>query len=291
MSKLEPIAEWLRGGGIAAFPTETVYGLGASVWNPAAVRAVFDTKGRPADNPLIVHVATFPQLRQVARDIPEAARDLIRTCWPGPLTLVLHKRDAVPDIVSGGLPTVAVRMPDHRLTLELIRLAGPLVGPSANRSGRPSPTKAEHVRADFGTTFPILDGGPCGVGVESTVVDLTERPYRILRPGLWTAEALTRQSGVPIDPTPATGDRKSPGTRYTHYAPDARVAWWDGSPVGTDTLLVRHEGDLDELARRLYDAFREADASGKARVCIEPLPEGHPLTHALKDRIEKAMRA
>lgn len=288
-SPLEPYADLIRNGGVVAFPTETVYGLGASVWNEAAIGEVFRLKGRPPDNPLIVHVATFPQLRQLALEIPAPARLLIQKFWPGPLTLVFRKRVAVPGSVSGGLDTLAVRMPRHPMALELIQLAGPLVGPSANLSGRPSPTTAAHVRQDFGTEVPVLDGGPCDVGLESTVLDVTEVPYGILRPGLVTAGLIREATGLYVESSLTDAlSAKSPGTRYTHYAPKAEVTWTDQD---TDEFAYRivHGQDLVDLASRLYAEFRNADEQGRARIAIDPIDETHPLAGVLLNRIRKAM--
>jgi L-threonylcarbamoyladenylate synthase len=288
-SPLEPIADLIRNGGVAAFPTETVYGLGASVWDEAAVREVFRLKGRPDDNPLIVHVANFPQLRQLALDITAPSRLLIQKFWPGPLTLVFRKRAGIPDVVTAGLNTVAVRMPRHALALELIRRAGPLVGPSANRSGWPSPTTAAHVRQDFGTNIPILDGGASDIGLESTVLDVTEVPYRILRPGMVTASLIKESTGLYVESAVNEEDLiRSPGNKHAHYAPNARVTWLDGEPDPA-THVIRHGQDLVALAARLYAEFRAADEIGATSVAIERIDEAHPLAHVLLNRIVKAM--
>lgn len=190
-------ADIIRRGGLVAFPTETVYGLGATATDAAAVRRIFQAKGRPADNPLIVHVSDYEQLNAVAASLPEGAAELVDRFWPGPLSLVLPRSGAIPDEVSAGLPTVAVRMPSHPVALRLIARAGvPIAAPSANRSGRPSPTMASHVLADLaGRIDAVIDGGPCPVGVESTVLDLTGAVPLILRPGAITAEAIAKCLG------------------------------------------------------------------------------------------------
>jgi L-threonylcarbamoyladenylate synthase len=288
-SPLDPIADLIRNGGVAAFPTETVYGLGASVWDEAAVREVFRLKGRPNDNPLIVHVATFPQLRQLALEITAPTRLLIQKFWPGPLTLVFRKKTGIPDAVTAGLNTVAIRMPRHPLTLELIRRTGPLVGPSANRSGRPSPTTAAHVRQDFGSEVPVLEGGACDIGLESTVLDVTEVPYRVLRPGLVTPALIRDVAGLYVQTTEDEVDlARSPGNRHAHYAPHAKVVWLDGDPEA-GTHVIRHGQDLVALAARLYAEFRSADEAGAATVAVERVDPAHPLAPVLVNRIVKAM--
>lgn len=291
---LEPFAELLKNGGVVAFPTETVYGLGASAWNEAAIKQVFELKGRPSDNPLIVHVSSYPQVKQLAVDISPEARKLMQKFWPGPLTLVFRKTSRVPEMVSAGLDTVAVRMPNHALALDLIRQAGPLVGPSANKSGGPSPTNAAHVRTDFGTSVPVVDGGPCVVGLESTVLDVTSKPFRILRPGVITADIIKEVCGISVDEVMKDDEamKASPGTRYNHYAPKARVTWNDltgGSGDGRNIYSIKHKGDLEALATRLYAEFRKADEEGCEEIRIEPIDPTHPLAKVLLNRIEKAM--
>jgi len=227
-------ARCLARGGLVAFPTETVYGLGADATDRRAVAAVFEAKGRPADNPLIVHVSSPAEVKALVRETPPSARALMQTFWPGPLSLILRRSEAVAPEVSCGLDTVAVRMPDHLVALELIRSAGvPVAAPSANVSGRPSPTRAEDVLADLGGRIDcVLDAGPCRVGVESTVLDLTGPEPVVLRPGGVTVEDLARVLGpVRVHDTAAglpgagdsTGAPKSPGLRHRHYSPRARL--------------------------------------------------------------------
>ena len=208
---LRTAVDALRAGKLVAFPTETVYGLGADGFNEEACRAVYAAKGRPSDNPLILHIADMSALRDIAEDIPEAAVDLAEAFWPGPLTLVLKKRRNVSSVVSGGLDTVAVRMPDNDLARRLIRALGhPLAGPSANLSGHPSPTLAAHVEHDFGDHIAgVVDGGPCRVGVESTIVDLTVQPYAILRPGGIPREKIEALIG-PVTEAAPLGDSDAP---------------------------------------------------------------------------------
>jgi len=244
-------ARVLRRGGLVAFPTETVYGLGVNALDGTAVARLFAVKGRPADNPLIIHVAGRDMLFQLAGQVPEKAVLLMDTFWPGPLTLVLPGGKGIPAGVTGGLDTVAVRMPDHPVALALIRAADlPVAAPSANISGRPSPTTAGHVLGDLaGKVEVVLDGGPAGLGVESTVLDLTAPAPLILRPGGVTPESLREVLGtVEVHPDVRTdferpGAAPSPGLKYTHYAPK------------TPLLLV--EGSPDPVAAKIVDLARQ----------------------------------
>ncbi|MBP7074867.1 MAG: threonylcarbamoyl-AMP synthase [Rhabdochlamydiaceae bacterium] len=216
-------AEFLRQGIPVAFPTETVYGLGAPVFNVGAVEKIFQMKGRPSDNPLICHIASIDQLYELACEVPEAALKLAAHFWPGPLTMVLKKQEKVPAIVTGGQETVAIRMPRHPIALELIRQVGePLVAPSANKSGRPSSTTAEHVLSDFEDGI-VIDGGPAEGGLESTVLYLAGELPLILRPGLITSEAISEVLGCEVRSGQGEVQNASPGSRYRHYAPKATV--------------------------------------------------------------------
>lgn len=235
----------IRNGELVAFPTETVYGLGANGLDGEAVNRIFEAKGRPNDNPLILHIARKSDLKKLWAHVPERAFPLIETFWPGPLTLIFHKSDIVPYEVTAGLETVAVRMPSDRTARALIRKAGvPIAAPSANRSGRPSPTNAQHVLADMDGLIPlILDGGDCRYGVESTVLSLVGEPT-VLRPGAVTREMLETVIG-PVKLAPSIlkplGEREkaaSPGMKYKHYAPDAEVIVVDGSPEETAKCIV-----------------------------------------------------
>lgn len=221
-------AQAIQRGELVAFPTETVYGLGASAFMPEAISKIYEVKGRPQDNPLIVHLADLKDLEQVAQDIPDIAYELFKAFSPGPLTLILPKSDCIPYEATAGLDTVGIRFPKTATSRALIRAAGPLVAPSANLSGRPSPTRAEHVLSDLDGKIPyILDGGNCQIGLESTILDLTQDPPQILRPGGLTqetleaflAEKLTRFQAKPG----VTGPAKAPGMKYRHYAPKALV--------------------------------------------------------------------
>jgi L-threonylcarbamoyladenylate synthase len=215
----------IRAGGLVAFPTETVYGLGADALNKDAVRKIFLAKERPADDPLIVHIAHAQQLTQLARQVPQRAWDLAEKFWPGPLTLVLPKTDRVPPVTTGGLDTVAVRAPAHPVAQKLLERSGvPIAAPSANRFGRPSPTTAQHVWEDLdGRIDLIVDGGPTPIGVESTVLDLTQEPPMVLRPGGVTLEELREVLSEVRLLNSSEAAKRSPGTRYRHYAPRARV--------------------------------------------------------------------
>ena len=309
-------AEVLRAGGLVAFPTETVYGLGADELSDSAVARIFEAKERPRGNPLIVHLAGAAALETVAARVPPRARAVAARFWPGPLTLVLPRAGAVPLITTGGLETVAARVPSHPVALALIEASGrPIAAPSANRSGRPSPTRAEHVREDLdGRIELILDGGPTPVGVESTVLDMTTEPPTLLRPGGVTLEQLRDCLGevavLKGDDEEAAG--RSPGLRYRHYAPRAQVIivergageavvapWLEAGrpvalmaqrPVSLDRpgLTVRTmPGDLGAYARDLFAVLRELDSTGVEGIFVEAVPqEGLGLT--IMDRLRRA---
>lgn len=316
--EIRTYTEIIKGGRVVAFPTETVYGLGASAWNPDAIAKVFELKGRPADNPLIVHIANYGMLLNLAAEIPQSSRILMQKFWPGPLTLIFEKRPQVLDAITGGLNSVAVRMPDHAFALKLIQQTGPLVAPSANKSGKPSPTKSEHVMADFGKSVQILDGGPCAIGLESTVLDVRTEPYRILRPGRISARMIYDRTGLEVVDVEINSDQvetdkpASPGMKYTHYAPNARVRWMtsdelNGINNGDNTLyltlnplvdkpnstskVILFDQNTNRLASELYDWFRYSDLNGFLNVAIQPLDQfaGDDITSALVNRIDKAI--
>lgn len=228
----------LQKGGLVAFPTETVYGLGGDGLRPDASRKIYAAKGRPSDNPLIIHIADFESLGKLTAEIPKAAYELAERYWPGPLTMVLPKAECVPYETTGGLDTVAIRMPNHTVALELIRQSGVCIAaPSANTSGRPSPTRAEHVAEDMdGRIDMILDGGEVGIGIESTIVDFTGEVPTILRPGYINQEMLEEVLGeVRIDPAILEGNQdrnlkpKAPGMKYRHYAPKGQLIIFEGN--------------------------------------------------------------
>jgi L-threonylcarbamoyladenylate synthase len=250
---IKKAAEIIRSGGLVAFPTETVYGLGANAYDPQAALRIFKAKGRPTDNPLIVHIAEKEQLFQVAQEIPETALEVAEILWPGPLTLILKKTERVPYETTGKLDTVAVRMPAHPVALQLIKESGvPIAAPSANRSGRPSPTSASHVVEDLqGEVEMILDAGDTFFGLESTVIDLTKEKPILYRPGPLAPEDLERYLGPVLVPEVARGTAyaekaMAPGMKYKHYAPTKRL------------ILVEKKGDLPEVVRRLSLKYKVA---------------------------------
>jgi L-threonylcarbamoyladenylate synthase len=295
-------ADVLRRGGLVAFPTETVYGLGADATNAAAIRRVFAAKGRPSTNPLIVHVADETIARRYAREWPIAATKLVAAFWPGPLTIVLPKHPSIVPEVTAGLDTVGLRSPDHPLTLGLLRaFDGPLAGPSANRSSHVSPTTARHVRDEFpGNEIDvILDGGPCEVGIESTVLDLASGPPRILRPGAVTREQIEKVIGSCVEVTsqrlPAEAGRPavSPGQHERHYAP--RTPAFRVAPSQVPRLDLTHAALVDltldpqTYARHLYARLRMLDRQDLRAIYIV-LPPGAPEWAAVRDRITRATR-
>ena len=246
-------ARIIKQGGTVAFPTETVYGLGADALNPEAVRKIFKAKGRPLDNPLIVHIADIEQLDVIASDVPGSAHDLMDAFWPGPLTLIFKRKDIVPDVTTCGLDTVAVRMPDNPIALGLIKEAGtPIAAPSANISGRPSPTTAEHVIADLsGRIDAVIDGGAVRVGVESTVLDMTPDIPVLLRPGRVSIDEIREYVGEVLigytDRPACAGEAvRSPGLKYTHYSPETRLVL----VMGNSSAVV---DKISELAREYLD--------------------------------------
>ena len=286
--------EVLRNGGLVAIPTETVYGLAADAGQEAAVRRIFEAKGRPVDHPLIVHVATPAQLPEWAASVPAAAARLAESCWPGPLTLLVPKAAHVLSLVTGGRDTVGIRVPAHGLATELLsRFGGGVAAPSANRFGKVSPTTAQHVALDLGGRVDyILDGGPCPVGVESTIVDCTVEPPQVLRPGGITAETIEALLDTPL--APASGPSRAAGMLASHYAPAAKVLLAE-SPEHARALAAGHAGawvldrtdDLVAYARLLYADLRAADERG-VRTVIAVLPPAAGLGHALRDRLTKA---
>lgn len=255
--ELKEASAVIRSGGLVAFPTETVYGLGGDATNPEASRKIYAAKGRPSDNPLIVHIADFSQLRNIVAEVPQEAEKLAEAFWPGPLTMILRKNDVIPYETTGGLDTVAIRMPSHPVARAFLQDSGCMIAaPSANTSGRPSPTTAQHVWRDLhGKIEILLDGGPVGIGIESTIVDLSEERPMILRPGFITQEMLSAVLGdVGMDPGLASENSKqppkAPGMRYRHYAPKA------------DLTLV--EGTMEEVISKINALTREAQAMGKS---------------------------
>lgn len=290
----------IREGGLVAIPTETVYGLAADASNDAAVRRIFAAKGRPADHPLIVHVARSEQLADWAAEVPSSAAVLASACWPGPLTVIVPKASHVLDVVTGGRPSVGVRVPAHPLTTELLeRFGGGLAAPSANRFGRVSPTTAQHVLRDLGDVGAggvgvdlILDGGPCPVGVESTIVDCTVDPAQVLRPGGIATEEVERLLHGAV--APASGPSRASGMLASHYAPRCPVllaatpAEARSIAAGlTNPLVIDGLDDLVRYAQQLYELLRRADEGGHGAV-VAVLPPAAGIGHAIRDRLFKA---
>lgn len=270
LAALEPAAAVLRRGGLVAFPTETVYGLGANGLDPKAVAGIYQAKGRPSDNPLILHIAEPASVLKLADCIPANAQRLMDIFWPGPLTIVFQRTAAVPDIVTGGLDTVAVRLPDSPVARQLIRLAGvPIAAPSANTSGRPSPTTAQAVWADLaGRIDIIVDAGPCEIGVESTVIDCTTPVPTLLRPGGITLEQLIEVLGeVELDPALSSEESvpRSPGMKYTHYAPSAPMVLVEAEGTGMLDILCR-ETSAAIATGRTVGAIVSSETAG----CLTP---------------------
>ena len=309
---IELAARLLKQGEIVAFPTETVYGLGADVFQPEAIKKIYAAKGRPSDNPLIAHISSYEMLERVAVNVSREVKKLMQAFWPGPLTVILQKRENVPDAVCAGLPTIAVRMPKNEIALKIIEEADtPIAAPSANSSGKPSPTRAEHVFHDMRGKIPlIVEGGECSVGVESTIVDLSVEVPTVLRPGIITPEEIQTVLGrVELDPTllkkPAEGMRpKAPGMKYKHYSPNADVIVFQGEQAGNllpyiqqhnkgkkvgvlcgvekkaayecqeieVVLPIGHEGDAKTMCKGLYEGLRKMDEMGVDVIYAEALP-------------------
>ena len=273
MSQMQEAGELIAAGELVAFPTETVYGLGGDALHPDAAKKIYEAKGRPSDNPLIIHIAEVSDLERVAKEVPPQAVKLADAFWPGPLTMIVWKKDEVPYATTGGLDTVAVRMPNHPVALELIHKSGKLIAaPSANTSGRPSPTEASHVMEDLsGRIAMVLDGGAVGIGIESTIIDLTESTPMVLRPGYITPEMISEVLGeeVIMDPGIIAADDttkpKAPGMKYKHYAPKA------------DMIIV--EGEVEAVVEKINALTSEVHAENK-KVAVIATEETKDLYHA-----------
>ncbi len=317
----------LAGGGLVAFPTETVYGLGADASSDAAVAGIFAAKGRPSDHPLIVHVAGTAEVAHFAQDVPEFAQALMRVFWPGPLTLIVPRRAGVATASAGGQDTIGLRCPSHPVALALLRAcagATPpvygLSGPSANRFGRVSPTTAAHVKAEFGDSLLVLDGGPCDVGIESTIIDCTRGAPVLLRPGAITRDQVAAACGQPVrsqqelDAEMPAAPRAS-GTLEAHYAPTARVRLMDAAALQTALDLLGAEAagmaiwsrailrtrssgivrrrmpdDAAAAAQQLFAVLREFDAVGVSLIWVETPPVTHEW-EGVRDRLQRAAAA
>ena len=316
--KLDEAAKLLAEGALVAFPTETVYGLGGNALCGETVKQIYAAKGRPSDNPLIVHIAEKKDVYPLVKEVTPAAEKVMEHLWPGPVTFILEKSDRIPDAVTAGGKTVAVRLPEHEIARELIQRSGvPVAAPSANLSGRPSPTKASHVEEDLGDKIAcIVDGGNCRVGLESTVIDLTSEPPRILRPGGVTQEMLSALLGEVEGYAPKDEDEnapKSPGMKYKHYAPNAYMMVFDGANCRKNILktveanfgkriVVLTAGETEDYpcetincgetpevyAQNLFDILRQADEQGAEVIFAEiPFAKGGIAT-ALRNRIYKS---
>ena len=284
----------MREGGVVAFPTETVYGLGANALDAATVQRIYTLKGRPATSPLIVHVDSIEMARTLVTEWPPLAEDLARAHWPGPLTMVLPKQPHVPDIVTAGLGTVGIRIPNHPIALALIKEAGiPLAAPSANKFTGISPTTAAHVREAFGDAVPVIDGGPCEVGIESTVVAIEGDQVVLLRPGM-----VTLARSIESRPLGSGQAHASPGLHHRHYSPRTPLHITAAVPAGRGAYLWRSSPLTAErsiqmpdnpaaYAARLYAVLHELDQAGLDYIAVEPLP-GTSEWSALVDRLTRA---
>ena len=299
-------ASLLKNGEVVAFPTETVYGLGALIFNPSAIHRIFQVKGRPTDNPLIAHISDFSQVSQIAIALPEDFHLLAKAFWPGPLTIVVRKHPLVPLIATAGLDSIGIRMPSHKMARQLISEIGhPLVAPSANLSGRPSPTDVQHVIEDLSDRIPaVLDGGRCEIGIESTVVSLLDETPQILRPGCITKEDLEKVLLKPVLEESSHSDRPaSPGMKYRHYAPKAIVSlFYSAQEIKSKLSQKRHNvlvlgspdcpfSQMDNFLPcsqyDLYYALRYADEKKFSEVYVYCDKELE-LDYALMNRIVKA---
>ena len=315
-------AERIRQGALVGFPTETVYGLGADASNDAAVALIFAAKGRPPEHPLIVHVASTAQVADYASDVPEFAARLIAAFWPGPLTLILPRRAGVAAAAAGAQNSIGLRCPAHPVALALLQACGTgLAGPSANRFGRVSPTTALHVQEELGEGLLVLDGGPCAVGIESTIVDCTRGQPVLLRPGLLTRAQLAAACGQPVldkDAPVSVAAPRASGTLESHYAPNARVRLMDALALqaGLDTLNTTAKGpaarpgtvavyarsplrlnaptlyrrmpdDAAAAAQQLFAVLRELDALGVSQIWVQAPPDA-PEWDGVRDRLSRA---
>lgn len=319
-ASIEEAARFIIAGEVVGIPTETVYGLGADALNEEAVRKIFAAKGRPADNPLIVHVSSFEEITPLVSEIPELAKKCAEKFWPGPLTMIMPKSDRIPMVTSGGLNTVGIRMPSNKTARAIIKTSGcPIAAPSANISGSPSPTTAQHVFNDMDGRIPaIVDDGACGVGVESTVISFEGNFIRLLRPGFISVEDLKEicddvkiDKGV-LEMLEESAKVSSPGMKYKHYAPKAEVTILDGSSEDfrryckehsdkNDVLMIFDKNDCDglsqriielggtseEQAQRLFDALRSLDVMGAEKAYVR-CPEKDGIGLAVYNRLLRA---
>ena len=318
MKNLASAAEIINNGGLVAFPTETVYGLGADGLNENAVKKIYEAKGRPSDNPLILHIQDISEVKPLTIEINSTAKKLMDTFWPGPMTLVFKKSAIVPPVISGGLDTVAIRLPENKVARELIRLSKtPIAAPSANTSGKPSPTKASHVFEDLnGRIDMIIDGGSCDIGLESTVIDVTTLSPVILRPGGVTFEDIYKlfpdvsyDKHLTLDTITDTVKPRSPGMKYKHYAPEGELFILDGNiekvrkyilensdentavftfdGIDFDLPYVRSLGTSISGSKLFFDLLRECDSNGITKI-FALMPDKKGVGFALYNRMFKA---
>lgn len=306
---LHTAAAILNAGGVVAVPTETVYGLAASIKFPKAVRQIFKIKGRPADNPLIVHVANLVQLKTLVKSVPKNITK-IKKFWPGPLTVVLiADKKRMPKVIRAGLGTVAIRWPKHKLMQALIKKTGPLAAPSANLSGRPSPTRVRHVEHDLGADFPVLDGGACAHGVESTVIALSDAGWRVLRLGAISEESLAKSLGPAQKAVAVQNKPEAPGQKYRHYAPSTAlelcraqnkiagfiksrrfdaVLGFDDTKTNVNVVSLGRRGAFAENLKNLYEKLRLLDQKKYRRVLVDADFKYAGLGKTLAERLKKA---
>ena len=313
---VEQAAFQIRAGELVAFPTETVYGLGADASNDAAVAKIFAAKGRPADHPLIVHVASAAQVSDYASSVPPYAERLMAAFWPGPLTVILPRQPGVATAAAGGQDSIGLRCPSHPLALEFLKQCNTgVAGPSANKFGRVSPTTAQHVRQEFGDALMVLDGGPCSVGIESSIVDCTRSAPVLLRPGVLTRAELSVACGQPVlsaDDLIDDQAPRAPGTLESHYAPNAAVRLMDANAIQTaldllgadaahiavyarsvvriksaEVLYRRMPDDALATAEQLFAVLRDFDAQGVKLIWIEPVPKA-TAWDGVRDRLARA---
>ena len=320
---VQQAASHIRAGELVAFPTETVYGLGADASNDAAVAKIFTAKGRPADHPLIVHIADAARVNDFASSVPEFADRLIKVFWPGPLTVILPRKPGVATAAAGGQNSIGLRCPAHPLALEFLRACfyvgvNGVAGPSANKFGRVSPTTAQHVNQEFGNALMVLDGGPCAVGIESSIVDCTRSAPVLLRPGVLSREQLEAACGQAVlsaDEALETSAPRAPGTLESHYAPNAKVRLMDAKAIqtaldllGADAVHIavyartivritsskvlyrRMPDDALATAAQLFAVLRDFDAQGVKLIWVEPVPP-ESVWDGVRDRLARASAA
>jgi L-threonylcarbamoyladenylate synthase len=293
--------EILKKGGNVIIPTETVYGLAASIWNDKALKNIYHLKGRPSKNPLIVHCASVEQVLELVEDEPKDFFKIAETFWPGPLTLVMKAKKNVSQVITAGLPTIGVRIPNHKETLDLIYEVGPIAAPSANLSGKPSSTKASHLETDFGFDFPVLEGESPSCGIESTIIGWIDNRWQLLRLGFVEKEAIEKVVG---DLGPISNLQICPGTQFKHYSPDATL-FSDSNRSGADAMIgfenreyetnlpfysLGNDFDSKTIANRLFSVFRQIDRDHRSNVWIDANLPNEGLFEAILERIYRSIQ-